>query len=260
MRLERVWEVARKDMESARKHRYVLYGFIGLPLIFALLIPLTTLYPAMRGEAPPENELPPFAPPGMEPKQALVAGLVDTTILMFMFLPSFIPSVIASYTFVGEKVNRQLEPLLATPLTDLELLVGKALGAFLPSLLVTWASFLFFVLVVDILTFPLFGYFLLPNLLSVVVLLVYCPLVSLLSISWSVLISSKVSDVRASMQLGGVAILPVLVFYLLCLGGILPLGKHALAGFGVLLALTAFGLFLLGKRTFGREEILTRWK
>ncbi|TDA33131.1 MAG: hypothetical protein DSO03_01035 [Hadesarchaea archaeon] len=260
MRFERVWEVARKDMESARKHKYVLYGFIGIPLIFALLVPLTTLYPVLRGETPSENELPPFAPPGMEPKQALVAGLVDTTILMFMFLPSFIPSVIASYTFVGEKVNRQLEPLLATPLTDLELLLGKVLGAFLPSLFVTWGSFLLFVLVVDLLTFPLFGHLLLPNPLSTVVLLVYCPLVSLLSISWSVLISSRVSDVRASMQLGGVAILPVLAFYFLCMGGILPLGKLALAGFGVLLASAASGLFLLGKRTFRREEILTRWK
>ncbi|MEM2866620.1 MAG: ABC transporter permease subunit [Candidatus Hadarchaeales archaeon] len=260
MRADRVWEVARKDMESASRHRYVLYGFIGVPLIFALLIPLTTLYPAMRGEAPSENELPPFAPPGMEPKQALVAGLVDTTLLMFMFLPSFIPSVIASYTFVGEKVNRQLEPLLAAPLTDLELLTGKLLGALLPTLLVTWASFAVFVLVVDLLTFPLFGYLLLPNLLSAVVLLLYCPLISLLSISWSILVSSRVSDVRAAMQLGGVAVLPTLAFYLLCLGGILPLEKYALAGFWALLALTALGLFLLGKRTFGREEILTRWR
>jgi len=78
-----------------------------------------------------------------------------------------------------------LEPLLATPTSDFELLIGKGLGAFVPAMAATFASFAGLVAVVDLLTFQLFGYLLRPNLLSAVVLLVYAPLVCILSISWS---------------------------------------------------------------------------
>ena len=260
MRLNRVWEIAKKDMASVRKYKYVLYGLIGMPLIFAIFIPLISIYPAVIMEEPAENELPPFAAPGMVPRQAVVMGLVNMAVLMFMFLPASIPSVIASYTFVGEKVNRQLEPLLATPTSDSELLIGKGLGAFVPAMAVTLASFTGLVLIVNLLTFQLFGYLLLPNLFSAVVLFVYCPLISLLSVSWSVFISSKVTDVRAAMQLSVVGIVPVMAFYFLFMGGVISLEWPTLTVFALMLALASAGLFFLSKVTFRREEILTKWK
>lgn len=260
MRLDRVWEIAKKDMASVRRHKYVFYGLIGIPLIFAIFIPITSIYPIVASKGPLDNELPPFAQPGLAPKQAIVMGLVNMAVLMFMFLPAAIPSTIASYTFVGEKVNRQLEPLLATPTSDLELLIGKGLGAFVPAMAATFASFAGFVAVVDLLTFPLFGYLVLPNLISAVVLLVYTPLACIMSVSWSVFISSKVSDVRAAMQLGIVGIAPVLLFYFLFMGGIISLEWKALLAFGLALALASASLFALSKATFQREEILTKWK
>jgi ABC-type Na+ efflux pump permease subunit len=259
VRLDRVWEIAKKDMASIKKRKYVLYGLIGIPLIFAVFVPISTIYPIINSEGP-FVQLPPFAQPGLPPKQAMVSGLVNLTVLMFMFLPAIIPATIASYTFVGEKLNRQLEPLLATPTSDLELLIGKGLGAFVPAMAATVASFLGLVMVVDILTFPLFGYLLLPNLISAVVMLVYAPLVCLLSVSWCIFISSKVSDVRASMQLGVIGIGPVLAFYFLFVGGIVSLEWRALVAFGLMLALASVGLFSLSRATFQREEILTKWK
>ena len=247
-------------MASVRKRKYVLYGLIGMPLIFAVIVPLTSIYPVMSAEVPSTGQLPSFAPAGMPYKQALVLGLVNMTLLMFMILPDFIPSVIASYTFVGEKVNRQLEPLLATPTSDSELLVGKGLGAFVPAMAVTFVSFVGLMLVVDLLTFPLFGYLLLPNLLSVVVLFVYCPLIALLSVSFCIFVSSKVTDVRAAMQLSSIVIFPILAFYFLFLGGVISLEWPTLTIFALVLVLASVGLFYLSKATFRREEILTKWK
>ena len=260
MRADRVWEIAKKDMASVIKHKYVLYGLVGVPLILAVLMPLTMIYPVIGAEAPQSGELPSFAPQNMPYKQAIISGMANMVMVMFMLLPAIIPSVIASYTFVGEKVNRQLEPLLATPTSDSELLVGKGLAAFLPAMLVTIISFLGLTVLVDLLTFPLFGYLLLPNLLSVVVLFVYCPLVALLSVSFCVLISSKVTDVRAAMQLSSIAILPVMAFYFLFLSGVVSLDWPAMAAFAFALALAGVGLFFLSKATFRREEILTKWK
>lgn len=260
MRMDRVWTIARKDIASARKHRYVLYGLIGIPLIFAVLIPLSMLYPVLLGEQITENDLPSFAVPGLEPKQAMALGLVQMSVLMFMLLPAIIPSVISSYTFVGEKVNRQLEPLLATPTTDAELLVGKLMGAFVPAMLSTLISFAGFVVIVDALTFPLFGRLLLPDWISLVVLLVFCPLVGLAATSFCVVISAKVSDVRAAMQLGALSVLPPMGFYFLFTAGIVRLNWLSIVIFGALLACLSVGLLALGRARFGREEILVRWR
>ncbi|MEM4188440.1 MAG: ABC transporter permease subunit [Candidatus Hadarchaeum sp.] len=259
MRFDRIWEIAKKDMASVRRYKYVLYGLVVMPLIFAIVVPIASILPILSsGEL--SGELPPFATPGYDLKQATIMGLISMLSLFFMFIPAFVPSVIASYTFVGEKINRQLEPLLATPTTDSELLLGKALGAFLPAVGVTFASFAGMVALVDFLTFPIFGYPLLPNLLSLVVLFIYCPLIAILSVSVSVFISSKVNDVRAATQLSGVTTIPVLGFYFLFLGGFLRLNWVELAVFAALLIFADLGLYYLSKMTFRREEILTKWK
>ena len=260
MRLDRIWEIAKKDMSSVRKYKFVLYGLVALPFIFAIVLPIATLYPVMSAQNLTGGNIPTLIPPGMSPKQAMVLFLVSMETLMFMFLPAFIPSIIASYTFVGEKVNKQLEPLLATPTTDAELLLGKGLGAFVPTMAVALASFAGMAVTVDLITFPLFGRLLLPNLLSVAILFVCCPLVAILSISWSVFVSSKVNDVRAASQLSGMAIVPVLAFYFLFIGGVVALDGMGLAVFALTLILADAGLFYLSKVTFQREEILTKWK
>ncbi len=260
MRFDRVWEIAKKDMASVRKYKYVLYGIIVMPLLFAIVIPISTLSPILAADIPSGGNLPVIVPPGMDVRQAMVIWMSNMAVIMFMILPAFVPSVIASYTFVGEKVNKQLEPLLATPTTDAELLIGKGLGALVPAMAVSFASFAGMIVVVDFMTFPVFGYLLLPNLLSLVVLLVYCPLVALLSTSWCVFVSSKVSDMRAAMQLGPVAIIPVLGFYFLFLSGLLALDWLVLLAYALVLALASLGVFALSKATFRREEILTKWK
>ncbi|MGC8817153.1 MAG: ABC transporter permease subunit [Candidatus Hadarchaeum sp.] len=260
MKFDRIWEIAKKDMASVRRYRYVLYGLVVMPLIFAIVVPVVSLLPILNAESLSGGELPPFATPGYSLKQATVMGMVSMLSLFFMFIPAFVPSVIASYTFVGEKINKQLEPLLVTPTTDSELLLGKALGAFLPAVGVTFASFVGMVVLVDLLTFPLFGFLLLPNLISLTILFIYCPLIAILSVSVSVFISSKVNDVRAAMQLSGVTTVPVLGFYFLFLGGFLRLDWVELALFAALLIFADLGLIYLSKRTFQREEILTKWK
>ncbi|MEM2874577.1 MAG: ABC transporter permease subunit [Candidatus Hadarchaeales archaeon] len=260
MRRDRVWEIAKKDMASARKHRYVLYGMVVLPLVLSVVLPIVYIYPVLNMELPLSEELPPFAPAGLPYREAMVMAVVNMTLLLFMVIPVMVPSVIASYTFVGEKVNRQLEPLLATPVTDSEILAGKMLGAFLPAMLATGLSFVCLTVVVDVLTFQALGHLLLPNLLSVAVLCVYCPLMALFSVSFCVLVSSKVSDVRAAMQIGSIPILPFIAFYMMYMIGAISLNPLSLGLFAAVLGLADAGLFLLSKATFRREEILTRWK
>ncbi len=259
MRFDRVWEIAKKDMSSVRKYRYVLYGVIALPLIVGVILPFVTVYPMLTADFSGGSP-PPFVTPGMDPRQAAVIAMTNMSVIFFMILPAFVPSVIASYTFVGEKINKQLEPLLATPTTDTELLIGKGLGALVPAMAVTLVSFVGMTIIIDVLTFPLFDYLLMPSLFAAIVLLVYCPLVALLSTSVSVFVSSKVSDMRAAMQLGPVAIVPILGFYFMFLSGLVTLDWPTYLAFALFMAAASLGTFALSKATFRREEILTKWK
>ena len=44
--------------------------------------------------------------------------LLDSFSFFFVIIATIIPTAISSYSIVGEKVEKSLEPLLATPATD----------------------------------------------------------------------------------------------------------------------------------------------
>lgn len=103
-------------------------------------------------------------------------------------------TIIAAYSVVGEKTTRSLEPLLATPVTTVELLMGKALAAVIPAVGATWACFLLFVLLmVPLGASPaVAGYILGPTWLTAIFLL--SPLMAVMAVNFALMVSSRVSD------------------------------------------------------------------
>ena len=65
----------------------------------------------------------------VSPAECMQLFIVSQFLILFMLMPLIIPVSIAAYSIVGEKTTRSLEPLLATPVTTAELLVGKSLAA-----------------------------------------------------------------------------------------------------------------------------------
>src|SRR5438067_7386340 len=61
--------------------------------------------------------------------------IFEQFLMVFLLMPITGAMALAAHAIVGEKQARTLEPLLATPLTTLELLTAKVLGALVP----TWA-------------------------------------------------------------------------------------------------------------------------
>lgn len=198
---------------------------------------------------------------GEESEAETYLGIFVESLIIFIILsPAIIPTVIASYSFVGEKLNKSLEPLLATPTTDLELLAGKSLSIFLPSMLVTWISFIPFVVLVDLITEPVLGYYILPNPTWVIASFALAPLVCLLSISANVLISARVTDVRASQQLGSLVVLPIVIFFIVAIAGLVTLDPYCMTVFTSIVAAIDAVIVYLSLKVFRREEILIRWK
>jgi ABC-type Na+ efflux pump permease subunit len=197
---------------------------------------------------------------GNEELNKLQALMFNVLLILLIMTPVTIPTVTASYSFVGEKVNRSLEPLLATPTTDLELLAGKSGSIFAVSMGATWLSFIVAVVLVDILTEPFLGYYPLPNEYWIVGILLLAPGMCLMSILVNVIISSRVNDVRVSQQIGGVLILPVLLFFFFSLAGVLSTALLPMLVFSIIILLADCLIVLLSLRIFNREEILVNWK
>jgi ABC-2 type transport system permease protein len=190
---------------------------------------------------------------------AFQALLVDQILVLFMLAPLFIPLTIASYSIIGEKQLRTLEPLLATPVRTWELLAAKAVAAVLPGVLVSWSSYAAFILLAGLsVSTTTMRLALAP--VWIVSFGVLAPLFALLAVGLAVIASSRTSDPRAAQQLGAVVILPISAMLSAQVFGFIRLDiSHALTlSVGALVADLA--LLWAAVRLFNRETILTRWR
>jgi len=189
--------------------------------------------------------------------QAIVGRQFST---LFLLLPIFIPSVLASYAIVGEKRERTLEPVLATPIRTWELLLGKMLAALIPALAITILSASVFVIgivafavsdrVREIIVTP--GW--------VLAVLVDTPLLALIGVALIVVLSSRVNDPRTAQQISSVLVVPVVALLFGQLAGVIVLGPAVALGIGAVLAAIAAGAVWVATQLFQREVILTRWR
>jgi ABC-type Na+ efflux pump permease subunit len=78
--------------------------------------------------------------------------LIPFLLLIIGFFPMSFSLVIALETFVGEKERKSLEPLLATPLTNSQLYVGKMLAAIIPPMSTSFLGILVYIIGLALIT------------------------------------------------------------------------------------------------------------
>jgi len=188
------------------------------------------------------------------------AAFLAPFIILFQVIPLVVPITIASYSIVGEKQQRSLEPLLATPIKTWELLVAKALSAAIPGVLSTWWGFALFILAGRFFASDeVYNRLLLsPAWLLAIVLL--APLFTLCAVGLGIIISSRVKDPNSAQQLGSLLILPIIVLLIAQVSGAVHVGVGIILGIAFAVALFDLVLLIAAVRLFRREEILTGWK
>jgi ABC-2 type transport system permease protein len=81
-----------------------------------------------------------------------------------------------------------------------------------------------------------------------------------LSVNFSLMVSSRVNDPRVAEQLSVVVILPILAIFFGQMFGLLLINRQLVLAFAFIIFLIDLGLVSLSVRLFQRERILTRWK
>jgi ABC-2 type transport system permease protein len=245
MRLSKAWTIASRDFKIFTKQKNVWYSVIIFPVITSVIFPLV-LHQAINRA----NSI----------SAAAIPTLLDSFSFFFVIGAAFVPLGIAAYSIVGEKVEKSLEPLLATPITDGEILLGKAISALVPTLVAMYIGSIIFMTGIDIVAYSKLGYYYFPNLTIATLLLVLVPIASVMSILYSIIVSSRVNDVRSANSYGILMYFPFLGIFFASETRIITLDINTLLIIsGVILAVDV-ALFFVGTKTFRREEILTKWK
>jgi ABC-2 type transport system permease protein len=263
--MHKIGILLQKEWLEFKQQRALLLGIVVLPL-FLTSIPLISLFAI--GTSPSSGNNDQFtrelirtnpALAGMSQQEAGQAILGQAFSAMFLLMPMILPSIIAAYSIVGEKTNRTLEPLLATPVETWELLTGKILAALIPTVAISWlfgAIFIGGMAAVSV-SQRVFAAIVSPGWLTV--FLLCTPLLGVIAIAAMVAISARVNDPRTAQQLSAWVVLPFLLFFFGQLTGLIVLGLLAALGAALALGLVAVAAVWAATRLFQREVILTKW-
>jgi len=268
LRIRRAFLVFRKDWREIRRNWQVILPIIIVPVALSVVFPSFIVLVPDGGESPEgtaallEN-LP-------SELRAELSGLPSRAVVIYIFLvyllapffliiPLLASTVIAADSFAGEKERRTIEALLAMPISDSELFLGKVLVSFVPSMIVTWSSFAIYTAITDVLSFSTFnGRLILPNLVWILFIFGLAPLVALSSIGLTVTISARVKGFREAQQISTILLVPILGLFFGQLSGAVFLGPVVIGLLAGGFALVAAIVFEIGVRLFRREEILAR--
>lgn len=265
MNAGRIRAIVRKEWMDMGKNKGVLWMMALLPVILVAMI-LGTAY---FMERTPASEFDPNTGDeglSLPAEMAHLDAKTGTIVLMneqYMFylllVPMALPVYIAAYSIIGEKETRSLEPLLATPISTEELLVGKVIAAVTPAVLLAWLSFALTAAGMYIISSPVvFGYLVRP--VWTLSMAIHAPLFALLSTSSGVIASSRLNDPRAAQQVTALFVIPVIGLSMAVLLGRIYLDLGLILWAGAAMVLVNVGVLWLAVRLFQRETILTRWK
>jgi ABC-2 type transport system permease protein len=234
----RIGAVIRKELAELRRNRLIVTTAAMLPVVF--LVGPTAEIITLKASA----------------LSTTLDKRVDYALFLPLMVPALVPAVMSAYSVVGEREQGTLEPVLTSPVSRAELLIGKAAAVFLPAAALGYLMFGVFVAITQLASASPVAAAVrhAPQLPAA---LVFIPLLSAWAIWAGLAISARVSDTRVAQQLATLGSLPpVAVAALMSFRVISPTFGLAATLAGGLLAVD-FAACLVVARLFDRERLIT---
>ena len=186
----RVGAILVKELRDYRRNRSVIGTMAATPVLFIILPTIQLIAANVTGKE--------------------LSVRVGLSLLYMLVIPVMMPSVVSAYSVVGEREQGTLEPVLTTPIRREEFLIGKALAAFVPTLVIAYAVFGIFLAVAGLFAHPVIASAIYAG-THVLVQLVFTPLLAGWAIWVGIAVSARSTDVRAAQQLSVLGSTPPLV-------------------------------------------------
>lgn len=272
MNWQGVFAIVRKDLKVVSQSKAVMLPLLIVPLIFMLALPAGGVLLLSNEEAVADfnreaamfiDNLPDTIQAELEEFDTEAQRWVYLTVAyqlapLFLIVPLMISSVIGADSFAGERERKTLEGLIYTPMTDMELYLGKMLAAWLPAVAVALLGGIAYSVVVNLAGAGVMGRIFFPNAMWLVLLLWLAPAVAGLGLAAMVLVSARVKTFQEAYQMGGMVVLPIVALFISQFAGILYFSLPVVIVIGFLVWLLDIALLTYGARTFERGELMAR--
>lgn len=188
-------------------------------------------------------------------------GFNDASLFVLALQCAFFPALsgvaLIASTFTQEKENGTIIPLLASPVRDIDIVVGKLIGMIVPTLGVCAATLALYYVLATLRYGARVSAVLPPQVLYglVMVALLYL----LTAGSWVLIVAALVKTSRAGQQLAGLLIaISVAVLAGLAVAAANIAGGWALVALALVLVLSDVVALDIARRVWRREEVLAR--
>jgi ABC-type Na+ efflux pump permease subunit len=234
----RVGAVIGKELAEFRRNRLIVATAAVLPILF--LVSPTTSVLLIKAQA----------------LSATVDKRVEASLFIPLLIPVLLPALLSAFAVIGEREQGTLEPVLTTPVGRTELLLGKAVAIFLPTVVLAYLMFGLFVAITQFAAAPAVAAAVrhAPQLPAG---LLFIPLLAGWAIWVGLAISTRATDTRVAQQLSVLSSLPpVALAALMSFQIISPTFGLAAILAGALLVIDGVACLLVA-RLFDRERLVT---
>jgi ABC-type Na+ efflux pump permease subunit len=233
----RIGAVIRKELAEYRRNRFIVATAAVLPLVF-LISPTASILAiktSVTGSAFNER--------------------IDYSLFFPLLIPVFVPSIMSAFSIVGEREQGTLEPVLTTPVTRVEFLIGKAAAIFIPAVTIAYVIFGVFVAIVRFGARPAVATaaWHAPQLPAA---LIFIPLLAAWAIWVGLAISARASETRVAQQLTVLGSLPPLALIALMSFSVFTPSFWLAVVFAAVLLVIDSAACLVVARLFDRERLI----
>ncbi len=235
MSRRRIRAIVRKELQTYRRSRSIVAGMIVLPLVF-LVQPVVSVFNAST---------------------ATTVWMHHHHELLYMLaVPSLVPAMLAAYAIVSERQQGTLEPVLGTPISREELLLGKLLAVVAPSIAIAYLVYGVFLVIVELFASP--G---VPSALirgsDVLAQVIFTPLLASWSSWLAIAISTRATDIRVAQQISVLASLPTVAVTTLIAINVIHASLRLALAFGIGLLVANRVAWRGVSALFDRERLIT---
>ena len=232
----RVGAILLKELRDYRRNRFVIGTMAAAPVLFIILPAIQLIAANATGKD--------------------LSVHVGLSLLYMLIIPVVMPSTVSAYSVAGEREQGTLEPVLTTPIRREEFLVGKALAAFLPTLVIAYAVFGVFLAVAGLFARPAIDSAIFAG-THVLVQLLFTPLLAGWAVWVGIAISTRSSDVRVAQQLSVLGSTPPLVIVALVSLDVITVSTVLAIGLAAALLAVDLLAWCVVAAMFDRERLVT---
>lgn len=255
-----------KDINDIMSSKQVFLPMIIVPLVIVVIIPFAMIIginftsdysSALEKIGPILKKLPEQYSSVYTSSQLLIKISLDFMFpSYFLIIPIMCSGVMGASSFVGEREHKTMESILYTPLTMEQLLRSKILGVFVPSYVVTLLSFIAFGIIMNVCGFIYFKGFIFPDLKWIIIMFWVVPGVSLLSLTFTVLVSAKSKTFQEAQQVSGFLLIPVIMILIGQVSGLIFLNVPVMILCGMVLFALDYVLIKMISSRFIPEKLI----